>query len=113
MVMIRASPYSGIRAREALDAVLLFSAFTPEITVLFSGEGVWQLLPNQRPAAPEKSVEAILGAFAPYDITRVYADAQALQARGMTADRLLAGAEALDIEAIRLLIQAHDRVLSF
>lgn len=114
MIMIRATPYGGIRAREALDAVLLFSAFVPDITVLFSGDGVWQLVAGQRPAAlNSKSIEATLGAFAPYDITRVYADARALQERSISADGLLAGARALDAAAIRRLIDEHDRVLSF
>lgn len=114
LVIIRASPYGGIRAREAIDAALLFSAFTAEIAVLFSGDGVWQLVDGQRPGGiGAKSVEATLGAFESYDITRVYADAPALAERGIPTDGLLAGATALDPDAIRALLSAHDRVLTF
>lgn len=113
LVIVRASPYGGIRAREALDAALLFSAFAPEIAVLFSGDGVWQLVPGQRPEALDaKPVEAILGAFEAYDITRVYADADALAVRGIDAGRLLAGARALDAAAMRELVAGHDRVVT-
>ncbi len=44
--------------------------------------------------APPESVAATLGAFAAYDITHVYADAQALALRGLAAEPLLAGAQA-------------------
>ncbi len=113
LLIIRAAPYAGIRAREALDVALLFSAFAPQIAVLFSGEGVWQLVDDQRPATlGAKSVEATLGAFAAYDITHVYADAQALALRGLAAEPLLAGAQALDADALRKLLAAHDRVVT-
>ena len=113
LIIVRASPYGGIRAREALDAVLLFSAFAPEIAVLFTGDGVWQLVDGQRPAAiAAKSVEATLGAFESYDIKRVYADREALALRGIAVDGLLAGAQALDAGAMRELLTAHDRVVT-
>lgn len=114
LLVIRASPYGGIRAREALDAALLFSAFAPEIALLFSGDGVWQLVRGQRAEAiGAKPVDATLGAFEMYDITRVYADADALDARGIDRQELLAGARALDVAGIRELFLAHDRVLTF
>lgn len=113
LLIIRAAPYGGIRAREALDVALLFSAFAPQIAVLFSGEGVWQLVDGQRPATlGAKSVEATLGAFAAYDITHVYADAQALALRGLATEPLLAGAQALNADALCKLLAAHDRVVT-
>lgn len=113
LILVRDSPYGGIRAREALDAALLFSAFAPEIAVLFSGDGVWQLVRDQRPdAIAAKSVEATLGAFEAYDITRVHADRASLAERGIPADNLPAGATALDAEAIRDLFRQHDRVVT-
>lgn len=114
LLVIRASPYGGIRSREALDAALLFSAFASEMSVLFSGDGVWQLVRGQQPEAlGGKSVEAILGAFEAYDIHRVYADADALAERGIAATGLIAGARALDAADLRALIAVHDRVVTF
>lgn len=114
LLVVRASPYGGIRAREALDAALLFSAFAPEIAVLFSGDGVWQLVPDQDPAAiAMKSVEATLGAFEAYEITLVFADAHAIAERGIDGNSLSAGATLLDDAGIRELVARHDRVLTF
>ena len=114
LVIVRASPYGGIRAREAIDAALLFSAFAPEIAVLFSGDGVWQLVAGQEPGGiGAKSVAATLGAFESYDIDRVYADAEALAARGIDTAHLLAGAQPVDAAGLRELLCSHDRVVTF
>lgn len=113
LVILRGSPYGGVRGREGLDAAMLFSAFTEEMSVLFSGDGVWQLQRGQQPGETHgKSVEAILGAFEAYDIHRVYADATALAERGIDRDNLLAGARALDEDDLRALIAMHDRVVT-
>lgn len=113
LLLVRSTPYGSVRAREALDAALLFSAFTDELAVLFSGDGVRQLLPGQQADdIGMKPVGATLGAFADYDISRVYADADALQARGLPLSGLVADAVALPAADIRALLQAHDMVIT-
>lgn len=113
LVVVRGTPYGSARAREAIDAALLLSAFAAEIAVLFSGDGVWQLQPGQQPGSiAAQPVQAMLGAFEAYDITRVYADAGALAERGLDAGHLLGGATALDATALRELFVNHDRVIT-
>ena len=113
LLLVRNAPCAGVRAREAVDAALLFSAFAPGLSVLFSGEGVWQLLPGQQADGPAGTpVAAMLGAFADYEIEQVYADAGALAERGLADSALLAGATALDDAGIRALFARHDRVVT-
>ncbi|WP_251276661.1 sulfurtransferase complex subunit TusC, partial [Enterobacter hormaechei] len=45
------APHGSASGREGLDALLATSALTEEIGVFFVGDGVFQLLPGQRPAA--------------------------------------------------------------
>ncbi|PLL98143.1 sulfurtransferase complex subunit TusC, partial [Klebsiella michiganensis] len=45
------APHGSASGREGLDALLATSALTEEIGVFFVGDGVFQLLPEQRPAA--------------------------------------------------------------
>lgn len=114
LMIFRATPYGSIRAREALDAALLFSAFAPEISVLFSGDGVWQLVPGQQPdGIGMKSVAGTLGAFETYEITRIHADARAIDERGIDPATLVAGAQVLDDDGLHELIARHDRILTF
>lgn len=114
LLIVRAAPASGLRAREALDAALLFSAFVPALSVLFSGEGCWQLLRGMdADAIGAVPVEPVLRAFDDYDIQALYADAAALAARGLSANDLSVPVQALDDDALRALIARHDRVISF
>lgn len=114
LMMMRSAPFAGLRAREAADAALLFSAFTPILAVLFSADGVWQLLPDQQhqeidavPVAP------VLAAFHEYDIHAIYADGRALAERGIAVAQLIPGVAVLDDTGIQALLASHDRVLTF
>lgn len=45
------APHGSASGREGLDALLATSALTDELGVFFIGDGVFQLLPEQRPGA--------------------------------------------------------------
>ncbi len=114
LLLIRAAPASGLRAREALDAALLFSAFVPTLSVLFSGDGCWQLLRDMNADAIDAvPVAPVLTAFDDYDIHALYADADALAARGLSTNDLSVPVQALNADALRALIARHDHVISF
>ncbi len=114
LLIVRAAPASGLRAREALDAALLFSAFVPALSVLFSGDGCWQLLRGMNAgAAGAVPIEPVLSAFDDYDIHALYADATALAARGLAMEVLSVPVQALDDDALQALIARHDHVISF
>lgn len=114
LMIFRASPAGGIRAREGIDAALLFSAFTPQLAILFSGDAVWQLVAGQQPdvvGAP--AVAAAIGAFDEYDIHELHVDGAALAARGIEPAQLAIPARIADDAAIRELLATHDHVLTF
>ncbi|MFP5440334.1 MAG: sulfurtransferase complex subunit TusC [Gammaproteobacteria bacterium] len=114
LFLVRSAPAGSLRAREALDAALLFSAFMPRLAVLFSGDGVWQLLAGQQAAATGAvPVAPVVGALPEYDIEQVFADAGALAERGIDRARLLPGVQLLDDDGIRALLCGYDRVLTF
>ncbi|MFZ5722891.1 MAG: sulfurtransferase complex subunit TusC [Pseudomonadota bacterium] len=114
LLVFRSTPSGSLRAREGIDAALLFSAFVPQLSVLFSGDGVWQLLAGQQPDAIDAApVASVIAAFPEYDITAIHADAAALAARGIEPARLIAGVRPVDDNAIRELLARHDHVLTF
>ena len=84
------------------------------VSVLFQGDGVWQLMSHQQGQALErKTLLAQLGALPLYDIEHLYADAASLRERGLQADALGLAVQALEADDIRALIAAHDHVLRF
>ena len=90
-------PHGSAAGREGLDAVLACSALTDEIAVFFIGDGVYQLLAGQQPAAVlSRDHAATFRLFSLYDIEQVYVCSASLAARGLTAAQLLLPAEVVE-----------------
>ena len=114
LLVCRKAPYGDSLARAALDVALAAAAFEQRLDVLFMGDGVWQLLPNQQAAAiQEKSLEATLASFPLYDIEHCYVCDASLQTRQLDIEALAGKLVGLDQSALAEFIDAHDQVLSF
>jgi tRNA 2-thiouridine synthesizing protein C len=111
LVICRNSAGAGTRAREALDIALAFGAFDQPVTLLFCGDGVWNLVAGQSGESTH-SMERLLGALPDYGIEPLFADATALAERGIRADQIVTGCELLDHKAVASLIHAKDLVFS-
>jgi tRNA 2-thiouridine synthesizing protein C len=111
-VVCRHSPYGGSYPREALDTALAAAAFDQPVTLVFMGDGVWQLLPEQRPDSG-KSLEKQLGALPLYDIDTLYVEAESLAQRGLDAAELALPVQVLSSTALADLLAGQDVVLGF
>lgn len=108
------APFGRSHAKESLDALLAGSAYDQDISVLFSGDGVFQLLEGQQANEIEqKSISATLPALEMYDITNVFAQASALDARGLKHEQLAIDVRLLSDDEIGALTQSQDCILSF
>lgn len=108
------APYGSESPSETLDAALVCAAFGQPVSLLFQGDGVWQLISHQQGQALErKTLLAQLGALPLYDIEHLYADAASLRERGLQADALGLAVQELEADDIRALIATHDHVLRF
>lgn len=113
LFQLRHSPYHSPLAREALDMALAFAAFDQHIQLLFSGDGVYQLVKGQNTQnAGVKNISKTLDALAMYDINDVYVCHDALSRRGLTLADLSLPAKALDAAAISQLLHQADKVVS-
>jgi len=100
--VFQTAPHGQAAGREGLDAVLAASALSEELGVFFLGDGVYQLLQGQQPAA-------ILGRdYAPafklldlYDVADRFVCADSMAERRLTRDRLLVDAQELSASALR------------
>ena len=108
------APYGSESPAETLDATLVTAAFGQQVSVLFQGDGVWQLLPAQEgQALARKTLLSQLGAMPLYDIDHIYADAGSLDERGLKCEQLGLPVIALDSKALRELLFAQNVVLRF
>jgi len=114
LIVCRRAPYGDSYAREALDVALAAAAFDQGVALLFLGDGVAQLVNAQNSAAiGEKSFEKQLSALPLYDVDTLYADADALQRRGLSANDFSLPAQLVDAQEIAALLASHDVVLNF
>lgn len=112
--VFRQAPHGHAGGREGLDAVLACSALTDELAVFFIGDGVYQLLAGQQPAAVlSRDHATTFRLFSLYDIERVYVCADSLAARGLTVEQLLLPAEVLTPAAWQCHLAACQARLSF
>lgn len=108
------APFDGHGAAELLDALLVSAAFGQNPAVLFLGDGVWQLLGPQQPAALGcKSLAAQLEALPLYDVTGLLVEEESLRARGLEAAQLVLPVRTVPRAALRELLATHHPVVRF
>lgn len=114
LIVIRHTPYGNSLARASLDSALAAAAFDQPVSVLFLGDGVLQLLPEQDSATiGTRNIARLIASMPLYDIETLYADQGALARLAITSDDLPPAVEPLDDAAIKRLMAQHDHVLGF
>ena len=108
------APHGTINAQEALDAVLMGSAFTT-CTLLFINEGVLQLVRDQSPTTLGlKNFSLTFGALNDYGVTGIYCRKDSMEKYQLAiSDLVIDGVVLVDDEGARNLIDTHNKVLNF
>jgi len=110
----RKAPYGTIYALEALEVVLIGAAFEQDVSLAFLGDGVYQLVKGQDTKALEvKNFSPTFGALEDYDVTKLYVEEEALQARGLSAADLVVPVEVVSTQRMAEIMEGQDVVLSF
>ena len=110
----RRAPYGTIYALESLEVVLIGAAFEQDVSLAFLGDGVYQLAKGQDTKAAEvKNFSPTFRALEDYDVTKLYVEKEALEARGLTEADLVVPVEVVGAERMAEIMEAQDVVLSF
>jgi tRNA 2-thiouridine synthesizing protein C len=114
LIINQSAPYGSSKARESLDVALTCSIFEMPVSLLFIGDGLYQLINNQSPdALSMKKHEAMLSALPMYDIEKIYITEEDLESIGLTENDLAIPVTLIQRDAIASLIQQNDSVLTF
>ena len=114
LVIVRHTPYGSSLGRTSLDAALAMAAFDQPVQLLFLGDGVLHLLPEQDShAIGVKNIGKLLAALPLYEIASVYVDAGAVQRHGLDLELAPLPCQALDPSGIRALMTDSDHLLGF
>lgn len=108
------TPYDGYSAQETLDALLVVAAFGQNPSVLFQGDGVWQLVAAQQPQdMGRSSLVAQLTALDLYDVQDIYVDRQSLLSRGLSIEQLAITVQLIEAENMADFIAHHQPLIRF
>ncbi|WP_333609254.1 sulfurtransferase complex subunit TusC [Arsukibacterium sp.] len=113
LVIQHQPPFNSAKARENLDLVLALAAVDHQVSLLFSADAVFQLLPVAADTRiPLKPFNRSFSLFAMYDIEQLYVCQQSMQQRGLSLEQLLPGVLALTTAEINALISRQQQVIN-
>lgn len=114
LLVCRKAPYGNSLAKEALDIALAAAAFEQQLQVIFTGDGILQLLNQQNTQKiGTKNISKHLAAFPLYDLNEVYVDQQALQQRGLASSDILDNVLLSSKQELKQLMARADVIFNF
>src|SRR5450759_2477138 len=114
MYVNRKAPHGTIYALESLEVVLIGAAFEQDVSLAFIDDGVYQLVKGQdTQALGVKNFSPTFRALEDYDVNKLYATREAMEARGLTADDFLVPVQAVIEGELAEIMETQDVILSF
>ncbi|MDV7105429.1 sulfurtransferase complex subunit TusC [Vibrio sp. TH_r3] len=112
--IFRSHPHSSAKGREGLDALLAASAYCDNISVFFIGEGVTQLIANQKTSGIySRDYVPAFKLMDLYDIEEVYLCEDSLIEQGLRNSELVFDIIPLPIEQLKEKLNSCDKLLTF
>ena len=112
--MNRRAPYGSVYALESLEVVLIGAAFEQDVSLAFLGDGVYQLAKGQDTKGLEmKNFSPTFRALEDYEVTKLYVEEEALQARGLSAADLVVPVEVVNTRRMAEIMEDQDVILNF
>ena len=113
LVIMNTLPYGNTNATDGLDMLLALAVFEQSPGVLFTGDGVLQLLIAPELETPFKHIGKMFTALSLYDIETLYVDAASLLQHNLDISDLAHHAECLDTQQVADLLHAYSHVMVF
>lgn len=111
-IIQRQSPFNHSSGREALDLALALAAVEHQLTIIFTGDAVYQLL-DYNPATEFalKRYQQSFKLFGLYDIEHLYVCQASLQQRQLDSNQLSVAAKPVDASQMQQLLASQHQVL--
>ncbi len=114
LLVLRHSPYGSSLAKASVDVALASAAFNQAADLLFLGDGVLQLLPDQDShRLGIKNIGRLLSSLPHYDIDSVYVDAEAVARYNMDLKKAPVATRELNQKELHQLMAEYDHLIGF
>ena len=102
--------FPGELANETVDLMLVSGVFEQPTSVIFMGDGVWQLLGGGS-KIELKDTTRVLNALPMYDVESLYVSEESLNARGIAIEDIDLPVQAISSSEVTQLLHNHDVVI--
>ena len=114
MFVNRKAPYGTVYALEGLEVVLIAAAFDQDVSMVFADDGVFQIKKDQETSGINMmNISPTFRALEGYDVEKVYAEKESLEARGLSEDELVIPVEVLSSSELAELMDTQEVVITF
>lgn len=111
-VVLTQLPLHGIYTRESLDLIFALAAVDHQVSVIFGGDAVYQLIKADDSAElMVKDVRRSFKLFELYDIEDLYICAESLRQRKLQVNQLVLDVKPLDNQELSLLLSSQQHVI--
>ena len=114
MFVMQRPPHGSIYPYEGLEFILISGAYDQDISLLFVGDGVFNIKKGQD--TQELGIKGFVKTFRSlegYDIDKVYVDSESLKERGLKADDMIIDVELKNSDEIKILMEEQDALFPF
>jgi tRNA 2-thiouridine synthesizing protein C len=112
--LFKSPPYGTSAGCEGLDMALSMSTMNMPIGLFFIGDGVLQLVPNQKPQAIlGRDYTPAFGIFSVYDEQSCYLNYESLEDRGLSESDYTMNVSILRKEEWHRKVSTYDSILVF
>ena len=113
LIRMSKSPLNGLISGEQLETAMVAATFEQEVSILFTGDGVLNLLPTKETKeVTGYNIEKMLLALPTFDVNDLFICEQSLEQRQIGVFSLPKNATLITFEDQRRLIKTTDVVLS-
>ncbi|RVT47328.1 sulfurtransferase complex subunit TusC [Rheinheimera sediminis] len=111
-VLVTSLPLHGIAARESLDLIFAMAAVDHQVSVIFSGDAVYQLVKSDASTdIMVKDFRRSFKLFELYDIEQLYVCAASLRQRQLHANELVLNIQPIEHDELNQLLSAHQHLI--
>lgn len=111
-VLVTSLPLQGIAARESMDLIFALAAVDHQLSVVFSGDAVYQLVKADDSAElMVKDFRRSFKLFELYDIEQLYICTESLRQRNLDASELVLAVQQLESAELNQLLSTQQHVI--
>ena len=113
LIRMSKSPLNGLVSGEQLETAMVAATFEQEVSILFIGDGIFNLLPTKEiKEVKGYNIEKMLLALPTFEVNDLFICERSLEQRKIGVSKLPKHAKVITFEDQRRLIKTTDVVLS-